>query len=48
MSPLYKITKLEHTSQLKLMNDPKSNKVNDVSIKKTKPGTLYDNLLSLP
>ena len=41
-----KISNLEHTSQLTLVNDPASKRVSDVLIKKTKPVTLYDTSLT--
>ena len=46
MSPLSKITNRENSSQFKLIKDPSSNRINDLSIKKTKPITLHDNLLT--
>ena len=46
MSLLSKVINLDHTSQLKLLKDPNSNKVNDLLINKTKPVTLYNNLLT--
>ena len=38
----------EDTRQLRLIKDPSSNRVNDVLINKTKPVTLYNNLLTFP
>ena len=46
LSPLSKTTKPEHTSQFKLVEDPDSNSVNDLLIKKTKANTLYKKLLT--
>ena len=45
LSPPSKFANLEHTSQLKLVKDSKSNRVNDSLINKTIPVTLYSNLL---
>ena len=39
LSLLSKITKPEHTSQLKLVKNPDSNRVNDLLMKKTIPVT---------
>ena len=44
--PLSKITNPEHTSQIKLVQDPDSIRVIDLLINKTIPVTLYNNLLS--
>ena len=46
MSPLSKITNPENTSQFKLVEDPSSNRVNDLKIHNTKPITLYGKLLT--
>ena len=46
LSPLSKTINLEHTSQPKLVKDPKSNRVNDLLTNKTIPFTLCDNLLT--
>ena len=46
ISPLSKITNQENTTQLKLLKDPNSNRVNDLLIKNTIPITLYNNLLT--
>ena len=46
MSPPYKITNLENTSQFKLVKDPSSNRVNDLKIHNSKPITLYGNILT--
>ena len=35
LSPLSKVTKIEHTSQFKLVKDRNSNRVNDLLINKT-------------
>ena len=45
LSPLSKIINLENTSQLKLVKDSISNRVNDLMIHNTIPVTLYDILL---
>ena len=37
-----RITNPEHTSQIKLVKDPGSNRVNDILINKTIPVTLYN------
>ena len=47
LSPSSKITNPEDTSQLKLIKDPNSNRVNDLLINKTITVTLYNNLLRL-
>ena len=47
MSPLFRITNLEKTSQFKLMKDSTSNRVNDLLINKTIPITLYNNMLTV-
>ena len=44
MSPLYKITNPENTSQFKLVSDCSSNRVNDLLTHNSKPFTLHDNL----
>ena len=46
MSPLSKTTNPENSSQFKLVNDPNSNRVNDLKINKTIPITLYGNMLT--
>ena len=46
LSPLYKMTNPEHTSQHKLVKDPDLSGVNDLLINKIKPVTLHDNLLT--
>ena len=46
MSPLSEITNPESTSQFKLVKDHNSNRVNDLKINKTKPITLYGNILT--
>ena len=46
MSPLYRITNPENTSQFKLVKDSSSNRVNDLKINKTIPITLYGNMLT--
>ena len=46
MSPLPKITNVEHTTQFKLVEDPDSNRVNDLLTNKTIPVTLYYKLLT--
>ena len=46
MSPLSKITNPESTSQLKLVKDSISYRVNDLKINKTTPITLYNNMLT--
>ena len=45
LSPLSKNTSLEHTSHFKLVRDPHSNQVNDLSKNKTMPVNVYDKLL---
>ena len=47
LSSLSIISIPEQTSQFKLVKDPDSNRINDLLINKTKPVTLYDNLLTL-
>ena len=47
MSTLSKRTNPENTSQVKLVKDHNSNKVNDLKIKNTIPITLHNNLLTL-
>ena len=44
--PTTEITEPKQTSQFTLVKNPDSNKVNDLLINKTKPVTLYDNLLN--
>ena len=44
--PLSKITNPEHTSQFQLVKELDSKKVEEVSINKTKPVTLFDNLMT--
>ena len=46
MSPLSKITNPENASQFKLLKDSNSNRVKDLKINKTKPITLYNNMLT--
>ena len=46
MSPLSKITNPENSTQFKLVKDSSSNRVNDLKINKTKPITLYNNMLT--
>ena len=46
VSPLINLFNPENTSQFKLVKDPKTNSVNDVSINKI-PVTLYDSLITL-
>ena len=46
LSPLYKMTNPEHTSQHKLVKGPDLNRVNDLLINKAKPVTIHDNLLT--
>ena len=46
MSPSSKITDPENASQFKLVKDSNSNRVNDLKINKTKPITLYNNMLT--
>ena len=46
MSPLYKVTNPENASQFKLVKDLYSHRVNDLKINKTKPITLYNNMLT--
>ena len=46
MSPLSKITNPESSSQLKLVRDHNSNRVDDFLVKNTIPITLRDNLLT--
>ena len=46
MSPLSRITNPENSSQFKLVKDSSSNRVNDLKINKTKPITLYGNMLT--
>ena len=44
MSPLSKITNPQNTSELKLVKDSNSKRVNDLLKQNTTPVTLYDNL----
>ena len=46
LSPLSKITNLEHTSQYKLVKDPSSSRVNNLLINRTIAVTLYNKLLA--
>ena len=46
MSPLSKITNPENSSQFTLVKDSNSNRVNVLKVNKTKPSTLYNNLLT--
>ena len=46
MSPLSRITNPEHASQFKLVEDPSSNRVNDLKINKTIPIVLYGNIIT--
>ena len=46
LSPLSKITNLPKTYQINLVENPYSNRVNDLLINNTIPGTLYNNLLT--
>ena len=46
LSPLYKITSPENTSQFKQLKDSTSNRVNDLLIHNTIPVTLHDNLFT--
>ena len=46
MSPLSKITNPENASQFKLVKHSNSNRVNDLEINKTKPFTLYNDILT--
>ena len=46
LSLLYKITNPEHTSQFQLVKDLNSNRVNEFLLNKTKPVTIYNNLLT--
>ena len=46
LSTLFKNTKPEHASQVKLVKESSSNRVNDLLIDKTTPFTLYKNLLT--
>ena len=47
MSPFSKITNPEKSSQFKLIKVSNSNRNNDLKINKTKPNTLYNNLLTI-
>ena len=46
MSPLSKVTNPENSSQIKVVKDFNSNRVNDLKINKTIPITRYKNLLT--
>ena len=46
MSPLSKITNPENTTQVKLVKDANSNRVNDLNINNSIPITLYNNLIT--
>ena len=46
MSPLFKITNSENTTQFKLVKDSSSNRVNDLKIHNSIPITLYGNMLT--
>ena len=46
MSPLSRITNPKNTSQIKLVKDPSSNRVNDLKIHNSIPITLYGNMLT--
>ena len=46
LSPFYKINKFEHSSDIELVKNPQWNRVNDLLINKTIPGTPYKNLLT--
>ena len=46
MSPLFKITNPENSTQFKLVKESSSNRVNDLLIHNTIPITLYNNLLT--
>ena len=46
ISPVYKITNPENSTQFKLVKDSNSNRVNDLKINKTIPITLYNNFLT--
>ena len=46
MSPLYKITNPENSTQFKLVKDSNSNRVNDLKIHNSIPITLYGNMLT--
>ena len=46
MSPLSTIVKPENTSELKLVKDPNSIRVNGLLIHNTKPVTIYNNCLT--
>ena len=46
LSPLFKITTLENTSQIKLVKNCISNRVNGLLIHNSKPITLHDNVLT--
>ena len=46
LPPSSNITNCEHTSQFELLKDPQTNRVNDLSLDKTKPVNFDDNLLT--
>ena len=46
ISPLFKITNPENTSQFKLVKDPSSNRFNDLKIHNSIPIILYGNILT--
>ena len=46
LSPLCKISNPEYISQFELVKDPGSNRVNDLLVNKTIPGTVYNILLT--
>ena len=47
LSPLFRITNPENTTQFKLVKDHNSNRVNDLLINNTIPITLYGNILTV-
>ena len=46
LSSLSKIANPAQTSQFTLVKDPKSNRINDFSMNKATPVTLYDKLIT--
>ena len=46
MTPLFKITNPDNSTQFKLIKDPTSNRVNDLKINNSIPITLHNNLLT--
>ena len=48
LSPLYKTTSPEITTQFNIIKDSNSNRVNDLLIRTSIPFTLEDNLLTFP